>query len=332
MPSKLASAREQVEMSFAATLRRAFDRSFDSRLARSGLVALVALGLGGATSWQSHAQLPLARTEVAAARHGSEIVVVGGYVPSGDTSAQADAFSPSANRWRRLPDLPQGVNHAMAASWRGRIVVAGGYVARQQPSDRVFVLENDRWRELAHMTEPRAAAGAAIIGDTLYVVGGIGSSGLARAGLALNLRTGAARTIPGPFRREHLAATSANGRVYALAGRVTGLTTNLRILESWRPGAKRWTRLPPVPRSRGGTGAATLGNTIVSVGGEEPAGTIETVYAYNTKTRRWRRLPDLPTPRHGLGVVAFNRSVYVLAGGPKPGLTTSGAVESLRVP
>jgi N-acetylneuraminic acid mutarotase len=292
---------------------------------------LVAISFTATPTWQRHAQLPLPRTEVAAARDGDEIVVVGGYVPWGDTSAQADAFSPSANSWRRLPDLPQPVNHATAATWGGRIVVAGGYVARQQPSDRVFVLENDRWRELAHLAEPRAAAGAAIIGDTLYVVGGIGPNGLARVGLALNLRTGAARTIPGIFPREHLAATSANGRVYALAGRTAGIDTNLRIVEGWRPGAKRWTRLASVPGSRGGTGAATVGRTIVSVGGEAPGGTIRSVFAYNLQTRRWRRLPSLPTPRHGLGVVAFNGRVYVLAGGPRPGLTTSGAVESLRI-
>lgn len=328
MPAKLASTSERVEMSFDAILRR----GFDSRLRRSCLVALVAVGVGAAPTWQRHAQLPLPRTEVAAARHGNEIVVVGGYVPWGDSSAQADAFSPSANRWRRLPNLPQGVNHAMAATWRGRIVVAGGYVARQQPSDRVFVLENDRWRELAHLAQPRAAGGATIVGDTLYVVGGIGANGLARVGLALNLRTGATRTIPGPFPREHLAAASANGRVYAIAGRTAGLNTNLRIVESWRPGAKRWTRLAGVPGSRGGTGAAAVGRTIVSVGGEAPGGTIRTVFAYDVAKRRWRRLPDLPTPRHGLGVVAFNGRVYVLGGGPQPGLTTSGAVESLRVP
>jgi N-acetylneuraminic acid mutarotase len=315
-------------MSFDSILRR----SFDSRLARSGLVALSALGLSAAApAWKSHAQLPLPRTEVAAARHENEIIVVGGYLPSGDTSAQADAFSPDNNRWRRIADLPQAVNHAMAVTWRGQIVVAGGYIARQQPSDRVFTYHNGRWSELARLPEPRAAAGAAVIGDTLYVVGGVGRNGLATTALALNLRTRKARRIPAPTKREHLAATAVAGRVYALAGRTSGIDTNKRTLESWRPGARKWTRLPPVPRSRGGTGATAIGNTIVSVGGEEPAGTIATVYAYNVRTRRWRRLPDIPTPRHGLGVVAFRDRVYVLAGGPRPGLTTSGAVESLQV-
>jgi hypothetical protein len=54
------------------------------------------------------------------------------------------------------------------------------------------------------------------------------------------------------------------------------------------------------------------------------------VYAY-VRTGRWERLDDLPTPRHGLGVVAHSGRVYAIAGGPRPGLTVSGAVESLPV-
>ena len=220
----------------------------------------------------------------------------------------------------------------MAATWRAKAVVVGGYVGRNAPSDRAFVLENGRWRELARLPAGRAAGGAAVIGDTLYVIAGIGPAGLTRASYALDLRRNRWRQIPGPTPREHLAVTATGGRVYALAGRTAGLDTNLRVLESWKPGAQRWTRLPPVPIARGGTGATAVGRTIVSVGGEAPGGTIASVYAFDTTSRRWRRLPDLPTPRHGLGVVASGRTVYAIAGGPRPGLTTSGAVEHLKLP
>jgi hypothetical protein len=87
----------------------------------------------------------------------------------------------------------------------------------------------------------------------------------------------------------------------------------------------------PLPQARGGTGAAGLAGRIVSVGGEQPGGTIARVYQYVARTGRWSRLPDLPTPRHGLGVVAARGSVWVLAGGLEPGLAFSGVVESLRV-
>lgn len=318
-------------MSFPAIVRR----FIDSRPLRTALVAAVvvpAFAQAATPRWERGESLALPRTEVAAARSGNELIVVGGYVASGDTSAQADAYTPATRRWRRLPDLPVAVNHAMAATWRGKAVVVGGYLARNAPSNRAFVLENGRWRELPRLPAGRAAGGAAVIGDTLYIVAGSSPSGLARASYALDLRRNRWRQIPGPTPREHLAVTATGGRVYALAGRTAGLDTNLRALESWKPGARRWTRLQPVPVSRGGTGATAVGRTIVSVGGEAPGGTIASVYAFDTAMKRWRKLPDLPTPRHGLGVVATGRTVYAIAGGPQPGLTTSGVVEHLTLP
>jgi hypothetical protein len=67
------------------------------------------------------------------------------------------------------------------------------------------------------------------------------------------------------------------------------------------------------------------------VGGEEPAGTIREVLAYRVADRRWVPLDDLPTPRHGVGVAALGGRVYVIGGGPQPGLTVSAANESLAV-
>jgi hypothetical protein len=70
---------------------------------------------------------------------------------------------------------------------------------------------------------------------------------------------------------------------------------------------------------------------VVSVGGEEPGGTIAEVLAYRVAERRWVQLADLPTPRHGLGVAALGGRVFVIGGGPEPGLTVSSANEALRV-
>jgi N-acetylneuraminic acid mutarotase len=125
--------------------------------------------------------------------------------------------------------------------------------------------------------------------------------------------------------------TAARGRIYAIAGRTSGLDTNLDLVESWAPGERRWRREPSVPEARGGTGAAAVGGTIVSVGGEAPSGTLRRVFAFDVAKRRWRRLADLPTPRHGLGVAAYRGAVYVIGGGPQPGLHVSAANESLAL-
>ena len=108
--------------------------------------------------------------------------------------------------------------------------------------------------------------------------------------LVLDLRRLRWSSVAGPTPREHLAVTASGGRVYVLAGRLGGIDTNLAVLEVYAPG-RGWHRLPPVPSPRGGTGAAVLGGRIVSAGGEEPAGTIGSVYAYDIARARWSRLP-----------------------------------------
>jgi N-acetylneuraminic acid mutarotase len=293
---------------------------------------LVLLGAGGAApSWSQREQLPLPRTEVAAAVLNGRIAVAGGFLLDGSSSRAVDLYAPGTERWTRLPDLPLGVNHAMAAVWRGRLVVVGGYAGPGRPLRGGWELRGGRWRALPRPPEARAAAGAAVSGSKLYVVGGVGPNGLARRMLVFDLVRRRWTTAPGPTTREHLAVAALGGRVYALAGRKAGIDTNVALLENWRPGWRRWRRLPPVPTTRGGTGVAAIGRELVSVGGEEPAGTIRDVWAYHVDRRRWRRLPDLPTPRHGLGVVALGGRVYAIAGGERPGLFVSGANETLAL-
>ena len=189
---------------------------------------------------------------------------------------------------------------------------------------------DETWQRLPSLPDARAAAAAAIAGGKLYVLGGVdGRRGLARVAFALDLKSRRWTRIPGPSPREHLAAAAAGTRVYALGGRSAGIDTNTRRFEVYDAKARRWTRLASIPLARGGTGAAYANGRIVSIGGERPQGTIASVYAYGLRTKRWRRLADLPTPRHGLGVVAGAGRVYAVAGGPQPGLTVSGAVESI---
>jgi N-acetylneuraminic acid mutarotase len=296
------------------------------------LAVAVNVGAGG---WQGGPPVPVARGEVAAASVGDEIMIVGGFLAGGASSARVDAYVPATARWRRVPDLPRAVNHAFAAGWKGRLYVAGGY-GDTGPSRAAWVLDGDSWRSLPPLPYGLAAGGAAVVGGRLYLIGGVtmdaGGRALARDALVLDLRRSSRwRLAPGPTSREHLAVASWAGRLYALGGRTAGFDTNTRLVETWRPDERHWRRLAPLPAARGGTGAAALGGSIVSIGGESPAGTIASVYAYDVARARWRRLPDLPTPRHGLAVVTYGGYIYAIAGGRTPGLAVSDAMESLAL-
>ena len=297
-------------------------------------LVLAPLATAASSEWEPRAPMPLPRTEVSAATVGNEIVVLGGFTIDRGASNRVDAYSPSRNSWRRLPDLPVGVHHSTAVGAGGKVYVLGGYTVEGFVLRSVFVLDRGRWRSLPRMPFPRAAAGAGVAGGKIVVAGGVtvGAARLARNALSFDLKTRRWSVVPGPTPREHLGVTSLGGTVYAIAGRTSGLDTNLLHFESYRPGDRRWRRLAPVPDSRGGTGAAGLDGHIVSVGGEEPAGTIAEVLAYRVAERRWVELDDMRTPRHGVGVAAHGGLVYVIGGGPEPGLTVSSANEALAVP
>lgn len=294
---------------------------------------VAALALGAA--WEQRSPLPVGRAEVAATVLRGEVVVAGGYLGDGGTSAAVTAYSPAEDRWRTLPDLPVAVNHPMAAAYRGKLYVLGGYGGAGLAQRAAFVLDGGAWRALPPMPEARAAGGAAVVGTKLYVVGGVATVGnvgrwLATRTQVFDLARQRWTTIPGPTPREHLAVTALGGRIYALAGRLQGLDTNLRVLEAYTPG-QVWRRLPSIPSARGGTAAAALDGRIVSAGGEAPTGTIASVYAYDVARARWSRLADLPTARHGLGLAAVGGKVYAVGGGTVPGLSVSTANEALAL-
>ena len=307
---------------------------------RPASLAVAALLLVGTTAsalpsqWEQRAQLPGARTEVAAATLGGGVAVVGGFTADGAHSARVDVYSPARDRWQRLPDLPVTVHHAMAVGDAARLYVLGGYDEDGRPRRTTFVFGDGRWRALPRLPFPRAAGGAALVRGRVVVVGGVvraNGERLARRALSYDLRAGKWAVIPGPTAREHLGVAALGGTVFAVAGRLSGLNTNLATFEAWRPGAKKWRRLPPVPGARGGTGATGAAGQIVSAGGEERGGAIAEVYAYRLASHKWQRLPNLPTPRHGLGLAAIGGSVFAIGGGPEPGLTVSAVNETLAI-
>jgi len=252
------------------------------------LLVVAAAVTTAAPTWQAETPLPAPRTEVAAASSGREIVVAGGYVEDGSTTARVDLYDPAGRTWRQGPDLPEPLNHAAAATLRGAAVVVGGYGAGG-PTTTAVQLSGDAWRALPPLPFPRAAAAAAALDGRLYVVGGVTTGGLAKSMLGYDPATRRWTALPGPRPRQHLAAAAARGRIYAIAGRAAGYDTNTALVESWAPGEKRWRREPPIPDPRGGTAAASVTGVVVSVGGESPQGTHAAVYGLDAEKRRWRR-------------------------------------------
>jgi hypothetical protein len=291
--------------------------------------ATTAAPAAGGPAWRALAAVPTQRTEVAAAAVGRRIWVLGGYAPDGATLATVEVYDTSADTWARGPDLPTAVNHAMAATLGGVLYVAGGNDG-SRPSTQLARLDGDRWRTLAPLPQGRSAGGLVALEGRLYLVGGVVEGGLAADTQVYDPAADRWTSAPGlPTRREHLGAAASAGKVYVVGGRVGGVGNNLAAAEAFDPGSGRWTAVADLPTPRSGLAAtATTGGQVVAVGGEA-ATTFPEAEAFDPASGRWRSLPPLPTPRHGLGVVAVGDVVYVLAGGPQPGLHTSTANEAI---
>jgi N-acetylneuraminic acid mutarotase len=305
--------------------------------------ALVGCGGGGgehgasAPKWRPLTPAKLARTEVAAARVGRSIYVMGGFLPDRTSTAATERYDITRDRWSRVADMPVPLNHAAATTYKGKLYVVGGYGSRTGLAGPVATLYRydpgrDRWRRLPSMRTARGALAVGVIENRLYAAGGA-AGGRVQDGLEIydfeRRRWIAGPAMPTP--REHLAGAVARNRFYALAGRAAG-HGNYRTVEAYDPRIRRWRTMPPMRKARGGIGAATTSGRIVVAGGEESAGTISEVELFDPRRRTWARLPDLPTPRHGLGVVARGDRVYVIEGGDHPGYAFTRTLEALDVP
>ena len=291
--------------------------------------ATAAAPAAGGLAWRALAAAPTERTEVAAAALGDRIWVLGGYGADGATLATVEVYDTGADTWARGPDLPVAVNHAMAATLGGALYVGGGNDGTR-PSTQLARLDGDRWRTLAPLPQGRSAGGLVALDGRLYLVGGVVEGGLAVDTQVYDPAADAWTAVPGlPTPREHLGAAASAGKVYVVGGRVGGVGNNLAVAEAFDPASGRWSGVAELPTPRGGLAAtATASGQVVAVGGEAAA-TFPQAEAFDPASGRWRTLPPLPTPRHGLGVVAVGEVVYVLAGGPQPGLHTSTANEAI---
>ena len=82
-------------------------------------------------AWKSLRPAGLERTEVAAARIGRFVYVVGGFEQrSGRSTAAVERYDIRRDRWRRLRSMPVALNHPAAAAYRGSVYVLGGYTGQ----------------------------------------------------------------------------------------------------------------------------------------------------------------------------------------------------------
>jgi N-acetylneuraminic acid mutarotase len=146
-----------------------------------------------------------------------------------------------------------------------------------------------------------------------------------------------------PTARHHAGSAVVDGKIFVIGGRISGSLENISVNEAYDPEQDKWiTNLEAMPSKRSGIAAASTttttypvnGSSIIYVfGGEEPTKTFNNNEKYDAMTNQWTSEAPMPTARHGLGAVHIEEDdmIYVIGGGPKPGLSVTGANEVFHV-
>jgi N-acetylneuraminic acid mutarotase len=287
--------------------------------------------------WTKGAPMPTPRTEVTATILEDNIYIIGGLDKSGQVTDIVEAYNIENNTWTIAAPLPEPLHHTAATSYNGKIYVVGGYTPPWSPSNKLFIYDpiQNKWQEGKPMPTTRGALNAVFVNGTIYAVGGFSSNSPVNTNEVYDPSTDIwTAKEPMPTPRHHAASAVVDGKLYVIGGRTeTGIIPSVDISEAYDPVQDEWiTTLESMPSKRSGIAAASVNNSIYVFGGEEPSRTFNNNEKYDVKTSNWTIEPPMPTARHGLGAVSVdNDRIYVIGGGPEPGLSVSDVNEIYHV-
>ena len=277
--------------------------------------------------WKELPNTPSKRTEVAVAVLDNNIYVVGGFTQKG-IADQVEVWDSESGEWSKIPPLPKPLHHTTASAVNGKLYVIGGFSSGMWISVNTTYEYNPKkheWTVKASMPTKRGALAATVIDDKIYVVGGANR----RIFTLVNtpelevydpLKDTWEKLAPVPTPRDHLTASSLNGKLYAIGGRVdVNFHNNLDANEVYDPKTNRWTKLAPLPTKRSGITSQVLNKRILVFGGESGKGTFTENEAYDPNTDTWETLLPMPAGRHGLGSANYKNAIHLFGGGPNPG-------------
>ncbi|QJD77045.1 Kelch repeat-containing protein [Spirosoma rhododendri] len=180
----------------------------------------------------------------------------------------------------------------------------------------------------------RHESAAAIVGDSLYAIGGRGM----RPVDALNLKTGVWQTHPAPpSEMNHVQAVSYDGSIYIM-GAFKGAYPHETVLPNvliYNPKQGVWRDGPAIPaaRLRGAGGTVAYNGKIYMVCGITDGhydGHVAWLDEFDPKTGTWKQLPDAPRTRDHVQVAVVDNKLYVAGG--RRSTARIGKVLELLVP
>lgn len=235
-------------------------------------------------------------------------------------STQATPQGVAASRWQVEAVMPQPISGAAVATYEGTVYIISG-LREDQISGVVnaYNPEDDSWSQKAPKPTPVKSTGAVLLGEKIYVPGGLMDNGQATAVQEVfdprnNVWEKAAAL---PVSLSGSAMAPFEGRLYLFGGK-DGEQYSNRVFV-YDPSIDAWSELKPMDIPLAFASAVTLGSKIYLAGGENSSGYLSTLQAYypqreSSGEKAWEKHADLPDGRTGFGLVTLADAVYAAGG------------------
>ena len=289
----------------------------------------------GAGVWTADVALPSALLDGSGAAIGTKVYVLGGKTSSGPVSTLR-IYDTVTRAWSTgAPKPGTAVENPAVVEAGGFLYAIGGSVAaftgavatayRYDPAANT-------WATVASMGTARGGAAAVLLGQSIWVLGGMSGAGASLATTErLDLATGTWSAGPalGTARDNPGAAALADG-IIVVGGRTrlangTEVSANLASTEFLPTSGSAWQPRAAMITGRRAFAVGVVNGTVVVAGGERQTNGAAwpQTEAYDPSTGAWRSLASMTTPRHGAAAAVVAGRLHVVGGGTVGGSSYS---------
>lgn len=273
-----------------------------------------------ADTWRSLPEIPGRRSDFGLANTDGRLVVVGG-VSQGQVLDSVVALDLATQSWNGLPDLGTG-RHGMAVAGVGKTVyvIGGSTGAGDGPvtaSAEALKLAPRKpqpapeWRSLPDAPTARLMTAWSVLGDEIWVAGGMRHGETLQTVQSYNTQTGAWQTRPPlPIPLNHATAATYRDEMVVIGGAGDSISEASNKVFAFRNG--RWEQLADLQHARAAAAAVVVGDKLVVVGGQDDKQLVAQTEVFDGQS--WTPAADMPTPREHLAAVSDGVYVYTVGG------------------
>jgi DNA-binding CsgD family transcriptional regulator len=269
--------------------------------------------------WQAQADIPTARSGLAAAVYENQIYAIGGETTQGVT-AIVEQYDPASGTWATLAPKPLAVTDVSAAVIGGWIYVPGGRTASGAVTDvlEAYDPRGNRWEPRASLPVALGAYALAAFEGRLYLFGGWDGHRYVASVYAYDpSRDQWAKQTPLPTARGYAGAAVAGGRIYVIGGVTEGAVLSVNeeyVPESDTAEGNPWTQRTPLPEGRWAMGIVSIADIIYVMGGDENAQPLPLLEYFPQKDQWQSTSVFTAQPWSRLGLTVVGTELHALGG------------------